>query len=104
MDVGVTARRRRFPIFPLLHVLSIPIIVKGGAQMTLTEQQKHAVEQGQAVPVSMDGTPCIVLLEEVYNRVKRILAAESDPQGLYPAVLSAWDAVGSPHDADDYRT
>jgi hypothetical protein len=88
----------------LLHVLSIPIIAKGGAQMTLTEQQKHAVEQGQAVPVSMDGTPCIVLLEEVYNRVKRILAAESDPQGLYPAVLSAWDAVGSPHDADDYRT
>jgi hypothetical protein len=72
--------------------------------MTLTQQQKSAVEQGQAVPVMMDGTPCIVLLEEVYNRVKRVLDSEADPQDLYPAVLSAWDAVGSPHDAEDYRS
>ena len=70
--------------------------------MTLTQQQKQAVEQGQAVPVVIDGAQCVVVLEEVYQRFHRVLDEETDPQRSYAAVLSAWDAVGSPDDAEDY--
>jgi hypothetical protein len=77
--------------------------IRGALGMTLTQQQKVAVEQGQAVPVVIDGAQCVIVLEEVYERVKRLIDDESVAEEAYPAVLAAWDAVGSPQDAEDYR-
>ena len=71
--------------------------------MTLTQEQKEAVTQGHAVPVTIDGAPCVVVLEEVYERVKRVFDGDTAPEDAYPGVLAAWDAVGSPEDAEDYR-
>ena len=72
--------------------------------MTLTREQKSAVEQGEAVPLEIDGTRCVLLLEDVYQHVKRVIDDEMDPEAAYPAVLEAWDSMGSPQDADDYRS
>ena len=70
--------------------------------MTLTTEQAAAVRQSEAVRVVIDGTRCVLLLEDVYERVKRVLDEELDPEEAYPAVLEAWDSVGSPEDAEDY--
>ena len=39
--------------------------------MTLTRDQKNAVEHGQAVPITLDGTDCIVVRRDVYERLSR---------------------------------
>ena len=70
--------------------------------MTLTSAQADAVRQGEVVPVVIDGVRCVLLLEDVYERVKRVIHTELDPQEAYPAILEAWDAVGSAQDAEDY--
>lgn len=70
--------------------------------MTLTQQQKAAISHGEAVPIVIDGATCVVVLQEVYERCKRVIDDEMDPDEAYPAVLEAWDSVGSPQDAEDY--
>ena len=72
--------------------------------MTLTQDQKVAIDQGKAVPVVIDGTRCVVVLQDVYERFKRVIDDEMDPEDAYPAVLEAWDSVGSPQDAEDYAS
>jgi len=47
--------------------------------MTLTSQQKHALQSGQAVRVTVDETPSVLLREDVYDRVKRVIDYENDP-------------------------
>jgi hypothetical protein len=57
--------------------------------MTPTQQQKNAVAQGLAVPVVIDGAPCVVVLEAVYERVKRMIDGDFPPEEAYSAVLAA---------------
>ncbi len=71
--------------------------------MVLTQEQRNAVGQGEAVPVEVDGYRCVLVLEDVYEQAKRVIDTELDPQEAYPAILEAWDSVGSPLDAEDYR-
>jgi hypothetical protein len=71
--------------------------------MVLTQQQRDAVGQGEAVPLVVDGNRCVLVREDVYERAKRVIDTEMDPQEAYPAILEAWDSVGSPLDGDDYR-
>jgi len=72
--------------------------------MTLTPEQKEAVDRGQAVRVVIDGTRYVLIAEDVYVRSARLIDDEIDPEQSYPAVLDAWDSVGSPQDAEDYRS
>lgn len=72
--------------------------------MTLTAEQKAAIDDGKAIPVVIDGARCIVVLQDVYERYKRVLGDEMDPEEAYPAVLEAWDSAGSPRDAEDYSS
>lgn len=72
--------------------------------MTLTHEQKLAIDQGKAVPIVIDGAQCVVVLQDVFERCKRVIDDEMDPEEAYPAVLEAWDSVGSPQDAEDYTS
>jgi hypothetical protein len=70
--------------------------------MNLTEQQVQSVESGAPVPVVIAGTRCILIREDIFERVKNVIeydASEMDPEEAYPAILEAWDSVGSPDDA-----
>jgi hypothetical protein len=39
--------------------------------MNLTAEQQHAIKKGEAVEMTVDGWPCVLLSREVYDRVKR---------------------------------
>ena len=41
--------------------------------MQLTEQQKQAIEQGEAVSVTVEQTECVVLRKDLYERAKPFL-------------------------------
>lgn len=70
--------------------------------MNLTEQQQQAVEHGEAVRVQTETGTIVVVKAEVYDRIIGLLYDEGAPEDAYPAVLEAWDSVGSPDDATDY--
>ena len=72
------------------------------AAMNLTSEQLQALDHGEAVPVVVEGRRCVMVIEEVYGRIKRVVE-DADPRETYPAVLKAWDAVGSPDDAILYQ-
>jgi hypothetical protein len=46
--------------------------------MNLTEQQKEAVRNGEAVRVRDDGLECVVVRADVYDRVRQLLYADTD--------------------------
>jgi hypothetical protein len=74
--------------------------------MTFTKEQREAVESVGTVEITIDGIPCVVLRADIYERVKGIVDyddSEMDPDEFLPAVLEAWDASGSPQDAEDYK-
>ena len=45
--------------------------------MNLSTDQFKAVEAGQPVPIILEGTECVVLRKDVYERVKGIVQAAS---------------------------
>lgn len=47
--------------------------------MTLSTDQRQAIQRGQAVRASLDGIPCVVLREDVYDRVERVLDYDDSP-------------------------
>ncbi len=55
--------------------------------MHLTDQQQ-AIEHGDAVPVVVNQTECIVIRKDVYEKSR----GDFDPRLTYAAVLKAWDA------------
>jgi hypothetical protein len=62
----------------------------------LTREQKRALEQGDAVPVCIDDTECVVVRRDIYERVKRIIHDHSpvDPEETYPLIEATLDDVG----------
>jgi hypothetical protein len=64
--------------------------------MILTLEQKQALEQGSAVPVSIDDTECVVVRRDIYERVKRIVYDDSelDPEEAYPLIEAVLDDEG----------
>jgi len=67
--------------------------------MNLTNDQIQALDHGQAVPVTVDGRQCVVLRQDVYDRVKRIMEyddSEMNPEEAYAAILAAWDQEEDP--------
>jgi hypothetical protein len=77
----------------------------GERRMTLTTEQIAAVKEGEPVTVTPPevGEACILVRADVYAQLKRLMD-EIDPRDAYPAVLKAWDSVGSPKDGELYRT
>jgi len=57
--------------------------------MTLSAEQLQAIEAGEAIELTIDGTRCVVVRHDVYDRVKRVI--EPSPRETYPAVLKALD-------------
>jgi hypothetical protein len=64
--------------------------------MNISAEQKQAVESGQAVPLVVDGTACVLIRQDVFDRVKRIVYDDFDPEETYEAVLKAWDEEEDP--------
>ncbi len=67
--------------------------------MVLTSEQVRAIDHGEAVPVSIDGRSCVVLRQDVYDRVKRVTDfndSDMSPEETYPAILAAWDQDEDP--------
>lgn len=57
--------------------------------MTLTHNQADAVRKGESVVLDVDGIPCVLVRQDVFENVRR--AAEPSPRASYPAVLKALD-------------
>lgn len=67
--------------------------------MDLTSEQIQAIDHGDAVAVNVDGRQCVVLRQEIYDRVKRVMEyddSEMSPEEAYPAILRAWDQEADP--------
>jgi hypothetical protein len=72
--------------------------------MTLSAEQIQAVKEGAPVTVTPPevGDVCVLVRADVYALSH--MMDEIDPRVAYPAVLKAWDSVGSPEDGELYRT
>ena len=74
--------------------------------MNLTNEQIAAVKGGEPVTVEFPeiGAECVLLRADVFAKVKNLIYDDStaDPREHYEATLRAWDAEGSPQDADYY--
>jgi hypothetical protein len=72
--------------------------------MNLTQDQARALDQGEAIPVVVNGRECILVARDAFDRVRSIL--DIDPAQAYPAIDEAWregwDAPGM-SDYDRYE-
>ena len=64
--------------------------------MDLTNEARQAIERGQAVPVSIGRTPCVIVRADVYQRISALLElGEFDPSVGYQEFREAagdeWD-------------
>jgi len=70
--------------------------------MDLSTEQIQAVANGEAVPVNVDGTNCVLVRQDVYSRVEAVL----DVDGAYPLLdesfREGWEAAGM-EDYDRYE-
>ncbi len=67
--------------------------------MDISSEQVRAIDHGDAVPINVEGRSCVVLRQDVYDRVKRVVDFdESDisAEETYLAVLAAWDQDEDP--------
>lgn len=59
--------------------------------MELNNEQKQALEQGEAVPVTVDETRCVVVREDVYERIRSLPVdyddGDYDVSETYPAII-----------------
>ncbi len=67
--------------------------------MELTPNQRTALDQGDAIPIVIGQTECVLVRRDIFERNKKDLA----PDEAYAAILDAWDATGSPQDGDAYK-
>ena len=44
--------------------------------MNLTTEQQQAVKQGESVTLNLDGTECILVRKDVFDRVRTLLSAD----------------------------
>jgi hypothetical protein len=69
--------------------------------MELSAAQIQAVENGEAVPITVGHTPCVLLREDLYERMQALL----DLEATYPLVdetfREGWEAPGM-EDYDRY--
>lgn len=67
--------------------------------MNLTAEQISALENGVPVSLTVDHTRCVLIREDIFQRVKRVIDyddADFKPEDAYPAILAAWDQEADP--------
>ena len=62
----------------------------------LTDEERNALKGGEAVPIEIDGTRCVLVRQDIYDRGMAIPNGELDPKETYAAVLKAWDEEPDP--------
>ena len=50
--------------------------------MNLTNDQRKSIESGEAVPVVIDHLACVILREDVFDRVRSLLEEELNEEEL----------------------
>jgi hypothetical protein len=56
--------------------------------MNLTQEQIQQIEGGAAVSIAIEGTPCVVVRQDVYDRVKNVLDESLDADTVYDLIES----------------
>ena len=69
--------------------------------MNISKQQLEAAAHGTPVEIVEDNQTFVLISQETYEKLAATFA-DDDPEIVYPAVLEAWDSMGSPDDATDY--
>jgi hypothetical protein len=59
--------------------------------MNFTEEQQQAVENGEAVPINIGNSECVVLRKDIYDRVKGIIYDGSQISDETAALLG-WES------------
>ena len=62
--------------------------------MELSTAQVRALENGEAVPVTINHTRCIILRTEVYERVQALLDMEAGYPLIDETFREGWEAPG----------
>jgi hypothetical protein len=62
--------------------------------MELSADQIRAVENGEAVPVTVAHTPCVLLRADIYARVKTVLEIEEAYPLIDESFQEGWEAPG----------
>ena len=65
-----------------------------GGTMELSAAQIRAIENGEAVPITVEHTKCVLLREDLYERVKTVLDIEDAYPLLDETFREGWDAPG----------
>ena len=77
--------------------------------MVLTSEQVQALKEGEPVTLSPPevGEECVLLRADVFSSGSASwcwIPRKLKSRDAYPAILRAWDSVGSPDDGEPYRT
>jgi hypothetical protein len=56
--------------------------------MHLTREQIQSLESGAAVSIAVEGTPCVVIRQDVFDRVRNVFEAPLDADTVYDLMES----------------
>jgi len=62
--------------------------------MELSSEQLRAVESGEAVPITVDQTPCVLIRADLYDRVRAMLDIEAAYPLIDETLQEGWEAPG----------
>ena len=62
--------------------------------MELSAAQVRAIENGEAVPITVGHTRCVLIREDLYERVKAVLDIQDAYLLLDETFREGWDAPG----------
>jgi len=68
--------------------------VVGEVTMELSAEQLRAVENGEAVPVIIQHTKCILIRADIYERVKALIEIEETYPLIDETFKEGWEAPG----------
>jgi hypothetical protein len=70
------------------------LVLRVGGTMELSTAQIQAIENGEAVPITVGHTKCVLMREDLYERVKAVLDIEDAYPLLDETFREGWDAPG----------
>lgn len=62
--------------------------------MELSADQVQAVERGEAVPITVEQTPCVLIRADIYDRVRSMLDIEATYPLIDETFQEGWEAPG----------
>lgn len=66
--------------------------------MNLTSEQVTAIKNGEAIPIDVDQTQCVLIRRDMYDKVKRAVEYDDSPwtedemEGLAEAMFNGLDS------------